>query len=306
MIGKKLIIYLLFFIASTAFGGETYEKKILLKMTSDQFYKYADTYDFDNDGHVWLLNSDRGQVEVFQGSKKIHSFAVPTQDSLQFIPDRQGDFQDGNSKNFHLRVDECGNFIIFTDVFPTVVMEFDNSGKEVKKDILRMERFEDVRFFNGNIYSKPDGVVVVLGTPVGCVPDPREQGWNDFTTVKRNLYTVYGLTLKGSDEILDCGNLKDKTANYESPTNIVRDVEGNVYVTIKNVTMLPQNPNVPGESWSEHFKTYKFDKNLKYLCRIPVEAMHINLEDGSVYGVERQAEGDDYDFVFEKWEKTKP
>jgi hypothetical protein len=303
MIVRVIAIFILLLAASSAFCGEKYEKQILLKMTTAQFYKYADTFDFDNDGHVWLLDADHGLVKVFQGSKKIHSFAVPTQDTLQFILDRHGDYQDGNSKNFHLRVDECGNFIIFTDVFPTKVMEFDRSGKWVKTGTLKMERFEDVRFFNGNIYSKPDGVVVVSGSPVDCPPDPREQGWNDFTTLKRNLYTVYGLTLKGSDAVLDGDQLKDKGANYENPTNIVRDVEGNVYVTIKNVTMDYKNQKGPGESWTESFKTYKFDKNLKYICAIPVETMHVDLEDGTVYGVEQIKSGDHYDTVFEKWSK---
>lgn len=299
---KILFIGIFLFCTSIANGGEKYHKEIIFEMTWDEFVQY-DCYDFDNTGNVWFLDSKHGRVNVINAAKKIvRSVAVPTKNPLQFMKNPNNDFQVNNASNFHIRVDSCNNFVIFTDAFPTKIIEINSFGNVLKEDFLKMERFEDVTFNDGKIYSRPGNNEVLKLIPVECSKKIANQQWNDFTILKVNLYTPCGLEIPGLTKTLDFDIFR-KRGPFLKIKNIVRDIRGNIYINLDNMRFL-NDPKAIGESYQVTSNTYKYDKHLREMCVIPAMAEQINLNTETLYSVERGKEGKNGDsIIFTRWIK---
>ncbi len=294
---RKTLIILLLLLAPAVQAGERYVKKIIFKMTSEEFFKYDDC-DFDSQGNVWLLNCKKGRIDVIGPKGKILR-AIPV--SVK-VPPKSVTDEYPNAGNFHIRVDDCGHFIIFTDAFPTDVLEADEAGKIIGTGSLSMDRFQDVNFFGGNLYSRPDDRKVLSLSPVNCGSGLRREKWNDLT-VNKNFFTPVSLSLPGCNKSVVFKDYQ-KAGQFLKVTNIIRDNAGNAYVTVENL-LRDDKPDTLGEGYEVTWDTYKFDKNLDLLCDVPAQVDRINTEDETMFSVERDNKGDVEDFILEWWEKAR-
>ncbi len=164
-----------------------------------------------------------------------------------------------------------------------------------------MDRFQDVNFFGGNLYSRPDDRKSFPCPRSTAGPASGGKKWNDLT-VNKHFFTPVSLSLPGCDKSVVFKDYQ-KAGQFLKVINIIRDNVGNAYVTVENL-LRDDKPDTLGEGYEATWDTYKFDKKLDLLCDVPAQVDRINSDDETIFSVERVSEGEVDNFVFERWGKS--